>query len=275
MSLTRHRGFAALGLGVWSLMAVGCQWVPQSKLASCESQSRALAEKSRAQLAEIENLKTHSHQVEQELALTEKDLAKFEKQLGLDKRRLSNFRHEREAIQDHIANAVPGGHPIPAELRQRLIELSDGHPSLHVDPQMGISKFDRDVLFETGRATLRPEAKHLLDEFAALMNRPETRDLHIVISGHADDRQVAKKTTRERFADNWELSLARADAVRRFLQSDGIAEARMAVSGFADQQPVRPNKSPSDRQANRRVELFVAGPETPLVGWVETIPNLY
>ncbi len=261
----------AFGLGV----AGGCQWVPKNKLAACESKSRALVEQTRAQQAEIENLKTHSRQVEEQLALAEEDLARLEEQLGLNQQRLANYRRERAAIHDHIANAVPGGKPLPEELEKRLVELSERYPSLHVDPLRGISKFDRDVLFDTGRADLRPEAKHLLDEFAELMKRPEARDLHIVLAGHADDRKIAKKPTRERFADNWELSIARANAVLHFLKQAGIPEQRMAVAGFADHQPIRPNRSPADRQANRRVELFVTGSETPLVGWVETIPDIY
>lgn len=267
--------FSALLLLTGGLVGGGCQWVPKNQLTACESKSRALVEQNRAQQAEIDNLKTHSRQVEEQLALAEEDLARLEQQLGIHQRRLANFRNERIAIADSIASQVPGARPLPEDLASRLVELSDRYPSLHVDSRRGISKFDRDVLFDTGRAELRPEAKHLLDEFAELVNRPEARDLHIVICGHADDRQVAKKPTRELYADNWELSIARANAVLHFLKQAGVDEKRMAVSGFAHHQPVRPNQSPEDRQANRRVELFLSGSETPLVGWVETIPDIY
>jgi len=255
--------------------APGCQWVPKNKLTACESYSRTLVEQTRAQQAEIDNLRAHGRQVQEQLALAEEDLARIEQQLGINQRRLANFRNERIAVQDHIAGSIPGSRPLPAELQQRLVELSQQFPSLHIDSRRGISKFDRDVLFDTGRAVLRPEAKHLLDEFAELMQHPEARDLHIVVCGHADDRQVAKKPTRELYADNWELSIARANAVLHFLKQAGLSEDQMAVSGFAHHQPVRPNQSPEDRQANRRVELFVTGSETPLVGWVETIPDIY
>ena len=53
-------------------------------------------------------------------------------------------------------------------------------------PQTGISKLDTDVLFDSGDATLKPQAEKLLVEFAEIFQSPEARDLKIMVVGHTD-----------------------------------------------------------------------------------------
>ena len=50
----------------------------------------------------------------------------------------------------------------------------------------------------------------------------------------------------------------------------GIPEQRMGVAGFGQFQPVSPNDTASARQRNRRVEIYLLGPETPIVGWADS-----
>lgn len=258
-----------------ALASTGCQMVSRNKLAACESQNRTLLEQTRAQLAEIENLKSHSRLVEQQLRTTEEDLALLEQQLGLSRKRLASYERERDVVQDQLDGLARGPISIPAGLSERLVKLSDRYPSLHFDTLTGISKLDTDVLFDTGHADLRPEDKRMLDEFAQMMKSPEAKDLRIMVVGHTDNRLIAKRETRERYGDNWELSTARALAVADFLQSAGITHERMGVAGFGQHQPISSNDAPETRQKNRRVEIFVMGPETPVVGWTESITSLY
>ncbi len=49
----------------------------------------------------------------------------------------------------------------------------------------------------------------------------------------------------------------------------------MGIAGFAQYQPISPNDTASARKKNRRVEIFVVGPETPVVGWTETLESVY
>jgi chemotaxis protein MotB len=64
-------------------------------------------------------------------------------------------------------------------------------------------------------------------------------------------------------------------AVADFLRDRGMPEERMGIAGFAEHQPIVSNASSREREKNRRVEIFVMGPETPVVGWSETTPGLY
>ncbi len=234
-----------------TLAAAGCAFVPQSAFDACQAQNRTLVEQTRAQLAEIENLKAHSRDVEDQL-----------------------MRAEQGTLADGgwrnplLARGAGG---VSSAVQSRLAELAGRYPDLlQVDARSGASKLDTDILFASGEAELKPDAQRLLTEFAAIFQSPETRDLKIMIVGHTDDRKIAGRNVRDRYPNNWHLSTARALAVADHLRKAGIPEERMGVAGFGQHQPLLPNATAADRQRNRRVEIFVMGPETPIVGWTQS-----
>ncbi|MBZ9537872.1 OmpA family protein [Modicisalibacter tunisiensis] len=113
------------------------------------------------------------------------------------------------------------------------------------------------LLFASGQADLTAPGTGVLHRLLPLLER--TRGT-ISVEGHTDDVPIHTR----RFPSNWELSSARASAVLRYLQDQGIAADRLRAIGYADTRPLRPNDSRRDRAANRRVELVVherhAGP---------------
>ncbi|OLB66934.1 MAG: hypothetical protein AUI09_04815 [Gemmatimonadetes bacterium 13_2_20CM_2_66_5] len=103
----------------------------------------------------------------------------------------------------------------------------------------------RGVTFEIGRSALKPDSYTILDIVAAsLVANP---DIKIEIAGHTDNTGSAATNTR--------LSQARAEAVRAYLASKGVAPDRMIAKGYGPTQPVAPNTTPAGRAQNRRVEL--------------------
>ena len=118
------------------------------------------------------------------------------------------------------------------------------------------------VTFETGRAELTESSKHILDVIYASL--APVKDGLIVIEGHADNRLIHGSLV-EKFKSNWELSLARAAAVVRFLEGKGIDPKRMSVVGYSSFRPIDSNLTPAGRSRNRRVEILLvpgAGPAT-------------
>ncbi len=103
----------------------------------------------------------------------------------------------------------------------------------------------RGVTFETGRSALKPDSYTILDIVAASLIA--NTDIKIEIAGHTDNTGAA--------ATNLRLSQARADAVRAYLGSKGVAPDRMVSKGYGSSQPVAPNTTPAGRAQNRRVEL--------------------
>lgn len=103
-----------------------------------------------------------------------------------------------------------------------------------------------DVLFASGKVDLRPAAQQTLSQIAAVIQR-EYPNRKIRVEGYTDTDPIRKSN----WKDNLELSLQRAAAVHRYLQSQGINPDRMYAAGFGEWSP-RETKAQS-----RRVEIVV------------------
>jgi len=228
----------------------GCRVVSQNQYSAIQSQNRTLTEQSRAQLAEIENLKIHTRRVEDQLIRAEEDLARAD---------------QRGGSRGITPVGYSGG----------LAELARRYPNLHYDAKTGMCKLDSDLLFDSGDAGLKPGADRVLTDLAELFQSPEARDLKLMVVGHADTQGIKGRDVRERYPTNWHLSAGRALAVADRLRNAGVPEDRMGVTGFGQFQPVSSNETADARQKNRRVEIFVLGPETPVVGWADTQGSVY
>jgi chemotaxis protein MotB len=107
------------------------------------------------------------------------------------------------------------------------------------------------VLFDSGRAELRPGAKQLLDPIGVIL-RNERRH-PIVVEGYTDSAPVRSTL----YPTNWELSGARASRVVRHFLGDGVAMRRLSGVAYAYQHPIASNASATGRSRNRRVEVVL------------------
>jgi outer membrane protein OmpA-like peptidoglycan-associated protein len=102
------------------------------------------------------------------------------------------------------------------------------------------------ILFDTGKATIKPESAAAMAPIGELLK--STPALKLEIQGHTDNVGAA--------AANLKLSQDRAAAVKAYVVSTfGIAADRLTTAGFGDTKPVGDNKTDAGRAANRRVEL--------------------
>ena len=106
-----------------------------------------------------------------------------------------------------------------------------------------------DVLFDTGKSTLRPVAREKLAKISGIILAYP--DLRLAIEGNTDSVGTD--------AMNQQLSEQRADSVRDYLAKENIPSASMTSQGFGKTQPVASNDTAEGRQQNRRVELVVSG----------------
>src|SRR5580765_1744082 len=106
-----------------------------------------------------------------------------------------------------------------------------------------------DVVFDTGKSTLRPGAREKLAKISGIVLAYP--DLRLAIEGNTDS--VGGDAMNQR------LSEQRADSVRDFLLHETIPAASMTSRGFGKTQPVATNDTAKGRQQNRRVELVVSG----------------
>ncbi len=104
----------------------------------------------------------------------------------------------------------------------------------------------RSILFDTGKATLKPESAAILAAIAEVLTAD--RALKLEIQGHTDNVGGA--------AANLKLSQDRAAAVKAHLvETGGIDAARLTTAGFGDTKPVANNATDEGKAQNRRVEL--------------------
>ncbi len=105
------------------------------------------------------------------------------------------------------------------------------------------------ISFPVGKAELLDHIKGPLAKIGDALSREQ--GFRIVVAGHTDTTPI----NTPRFPSNWELSLARALGVAKFLMARDVNPARISVEGFGPYQPVASNTDPESRRANRRVEI--------------------
>jgi len=116
------------------------------------------------------------------------------------------------------------------------------------------------ILFDTGKADLRPEAMTTLTKVSDAL-KGEYSGRRISVEGHADPRPIATA----KFPSNWELSASRACAVARFFEQHGMKAANIQAVGHGPYKPIAPNTTPDGMQRNRRVEIIILPAEEPQV----------
>ncbi len=103
------------------------------------------------------------------------------------------------------------------------------------------------VYFDTGKSTLKPNSNKALNNLAEVLKLKST--MEVEIQGHTDD--VGKPE------ENLKLSQERADAVKNYLVSKGIAAGRVTAKGYGHTMPVADNSTEKGRSQNRRTSLKV------------------
>ncbi len=107
-----------------------------------------------------------------------------------------------------------------------------------------------DISFDTGSAAIKPQLRTVLDPFAnSLRDDPSAR---LMIVGHTDNTGSN--------AVNNPLSVERANSVRDYLTSRGMAGSRIETAGRGEREPVAENTTDAGRAKNRRVEIFLREP---------------
>jgi chemotaxis protein MotB len=111
------------------------------------------------------------------------------------------------------------------------------------------------ILFDSGSAEINEKGKQLLLVVAESVRAHKGES--ILVEGHTDNLPLGP-TLKEKFASNWELSVARAAAVVRFLQNEGrLQPERLAAHGYSFYRPVASNKNKEGRRQNRRIEIIL------------------
>ncbi len=157
---------------------------------------------------------------------------------------------EQTQAQQPLAESSPVPTP-EARLADAIEQRFEGEIKV-VQRDQGISLEIADViLFDSAKADLLSGAEPVLARLVRTLREIGKAD--VAVEGHTDDRPIHAG----RYRSNWELAAARANAVTRYLLSQGYPAERLRSVSYADTHPVADNVTEEGRAENRRVNLRV------------------
>jgi chemotaxis protein MotB len=137
-------------------------------------------------------------------------------------------------------------------------DIQETITALKMNDQVKIESAERELIitlkenvtFKTGEADILKGSQPVLDTLAETVKKNPS--FLVDIDGHTDDQPIHTS----RYPSNWELSVARATSVLKYLVAHyDLDPARFTIKGNADHRPLAPNWSEENRAQNRRVEI--------------------
>jgi chemotaxis protein MotB len=191
------------------------------------------------QVQALQSQKTDLERDKGSLSQQEADLRRQIQALEAQKAQLESASKQRASQYDSLIQNLT------EEVKKGQLQVRQYKDMLTVDVA-------EQLLFDSGRADLKQSGKDVLKKVGDALKGYEDKVIRVV--GHTDNVPITKGL-QKRFASNWELSVARATTVVRFLQDVGVPPERMIASGRAEYQPIGENDTPEGRQKNRRTEI--------------------
>lgn len=211
------------------------------------------AEEARARTVSTEQArKALEEQLSGQLAAKDQKLSALEDErtrLSTEREQLQQVVQEKEA---ELARLKATYEDIEQKLKS---EISEGEIRLsQAEGRIQVDLVDK-ILFDSGEASLSPRGSEVLARLGAVLAKVEDRS--ILVSGHTDDAPPSQRLAAT-FPTNWELSVARAVNVVRFLgEQASVPSGRLVAAGHADTKPVASNATPKGRARNRRIEILL------------------
>jgi chemotaxis protein MotB len=204
---------------------------------------------------ELDEAKKSAEDLEAQLKAAGFDL----KQLQTEKSRMAMTLQEREkALAEYKARAqrleaIKARYDL---LRKKLDDLVQFGLAVNIRRNRMVISLPGDVLFDTGKDTLRKEGQEILKKVANVIRADRSLlDHDYQVAGHTDSQPLGSGP----FHDNWGLSLMRARSVLLFLVGKGgnMPRQHWSAAGYADTDPIATNATNDGKQKNRRCELIV------------------
>ena len=124
---------------------------------------------------------------------------------------------------------------------------------LSIDAAKGrlLIRFADALAFDGGKAELRSDGQSLLREIGAVMKQTN-RDFLVTV--HNDNQPIPKSSI---YKSGWELTTARAVAIVRFLQGEGVDPRHLGAAGYSEFNFLADNSDEAGRAQNRRIDLLI------------------
>jgi chemotaxis protein MotB len=155
-----------------------------------------------------------------------------------------------EELKDELSRLRSAESTLEQQLRE---DIDSDKVSLKMEDRGLVITFVAEILFDSGKAKLKPEGIDIIEKVASVISA-EAAYNEIGVEGHTDNIPI----TYSRWESNWELSTARATSVVHYLVNEcGLSPQNLSATGYGEYRPVAPNSTEQGRQANRRVEIII------------------
>lgn len=156
-------------------------------------------------------------------------------------------------LQDLIQSQKDVMNRLKKTIADALINFKADELSVYIKDGKVYVSLQEKLLFKSGSAVVDPKGKQALGTLAQVLNN--TPDISVMIEGHTDSIPIRK----DKFEDNWSLSVSRATSIVRILTKDyNFASHRIIASGRGEFYPVRNNDTEAGRAVNRRTEIILS-----------------
>jgi chemotaxis protein MotB len=180
----------------------------------------------------------------QEIASLQKEKTSLQEQVAAleqHQRALETTSQQRQAQYDALVNKLSK-------------EVQSGQLKVRQYQNMLSVEVAEQIFFDSGRAALKSSGKEVLKQVGEALKSYDKKIIRVV--GYTDNVPISQ-AIQNVYPTNWELSVARATNVVRFLQEVGVPPERLVASGRGEYAPVAPNDTPEGRQKNRRIEIML------------------
>jgi outer membrane protein OmpA-like peptidoglycan-associated protein len=223
----------------------------EQEAAAAELRRRAEEAQRQMQLAQeqAQAAQQQAQTAQQQAQAAQQEAQTAQQQAAAAKQQVADVTNQAQQTQAELERTKRELAVSDAETRRlRLQQSLQRYAPTRRDPSRGIIVTLPSIMFDTGKATLKPGAQSTLKNIADQLKGEAT--LVVTVEGHTDSSGTAAK--------NLKLSEQRAQAVRNYLVGSGINGDHLTAIGRGEADPVAPNKTAAGRQQNRRVELIIA-----------------
>jgi outer membrane protein OmpA-like peptidoglycan-associated protein len=207
----------------------------RARVADLDRDLQKITQANRSAGLEVERYRDEAARLKVSLQEAQTQLQQSQREV----RRLSYLQAEAETAAEKARREAE---EIRARMQEALGRVAETRESAR-----GLVVNLPDILFDSGRTTLRPAAKEVLSRITGILL--VTPGYQLSIEGHTDSTGSSRL--------NQELSQKRSQAVHDYLAEAGFDAAAMTTAGFGESQPIAPNETRDGRQRNRRVEIVI------------------
>jgi chemotaxis protein MotB len=249
--------FILICLALTSCVTKGKYGIAESRLHKLERDSANISHDLDGCNTKVKSLEDEKTALQAQKSSVESDLEKLSsnsnKTIAQSKMTIAEQAKRLKDLQDLIQRQKDVMNNLKKTIANALINFKADELSVYIKDGNVYVSLQEKLLFKSGSAVVDPKGKEALSTLASVLN--STPDINVNIEGHTDSIPIRK----EKFEDNWALSVGRSTAIVRILTKDyGVDPKRVIASGRSEFHPIQTNSTDEGRSSNRRTEIILS-----------------